>query len=997
MQRKLLSLFLFLQVLFASAETKRFYVTRFGSSEGLATNQVLTIAKDRHNYLWIGSSNGLQRFDGRKFMTYQIRTPEVQPSKPISEILFDHQGKMWLRVGDDYGSYIPEKQLFTNYPFEKKENRSQGESLWSDSKGNLFVILNNNKLLWIDQKQGKITDQNLPIKIPDGWRPRAIFEDNKGRYWVSSIEGISVFDPKNSEVYTKDHNPQGLEVLNFPNLSYVFNVYEDSRGIYWINYWGPEEKLLSYDPETKIWKNHKSELSAPTTNYQESFGNLELPNGDLWRYGIQTLADYDPIAKRFKPLVQSDIRFDKISKMIWDKAGGLWLATDNGLYFLHFDTPDVFFLEEDSAEGNYEYQAVEEVIYKGDTSLWLGSWGKGLNIIKLATGRQDSRWTYKGAPNAFESLQVWDIHHDKKRNWVWVALQHGLLQVIDLESKAVRFTYPEAIGGSTIRTIAQDKEGNVWFGTQNGTIVRYEGEEISERGFHKIRKFSGRIPKILVSKDQKLWVSTNNEGVYVLDLERGEILKNLNDSILSSNEIQSIHQVNDSIFVFGHQLLNKYNSKSGKNEIFSFSDGLVSNRILHIQSEPNGLVWIYTPDGLSRFDISNNTFYSFGRNHFFSKIPSDGHSGTLLSTGELAFVSSNSFMVFDPRQFERNLSPTQPAITSIELFGTYIGDGSVAATRTDFLSHENSLRFDFNILNFNLQDRFSYFYRMVGADPVWREAKGSFEAVYSLLPPGDYSFEVKSANESGESSSPAVYRFSIKPSLIQTGWFKLALVLLFLAIVYIIYRLRLNRILAVVKIRNQLARDLHDDMGSTLSTINILSSMAKTKIGVDPAKSSEYISKISENSQRMMDAMDDIVWSIKPQNDTMERLIARMREFATEVLESKDILLNIEIGEKVLDMKLEMDARRDLFLIFKEGINNAAKYSKATRLYVSFTLDKNVFNLKIKDYGIGFDSESLERGNGLENMEKRARNLKGTLTIHSSPGEGTTLDLKIPH
>jgi signal transduction histidine kinase len=184
-------------------------------------------------------------------------------------------------------------------------------------------------------------------------------------------------------------------------------------------------------------------------------------------------------------------------------------------------------------------------------------------------------------------------------------------------------------------------------------------------------------------------------------------------------------------------------------------------------------------------------------------------------------------------------------------------------------------------------------------------------------------------------------------------------------------------------------------MGSTLSTINILSSMAKTKIGTDPAKSSEYISKISENSQRMMEAMDDIVWSIKPQNDTMEKLIARMRELANHVLESKDILFTMEVDERVEGMKLSMDARRDLFLIFKEGINNAAKYSRATRLFISFSLDNNLFVLKIKDYGVGFDPQEMHDGNGLENMRKRAANLNGTLSIQSKPGEGTELILKI--
>jgi ligand-binding sensor domain-containing protein len=285
MKKTLLACLFLSSLLSAAAETKRFFVTRFGIVEGLATDQVLTIYQDPHNYLWIGSSNGLQRFDGRTFMTYQMLTPEKQPSKPVSEILADPNGKMWLRVGEDYGSYLPEKQLFTKVPFEKKEDRNLGESLWIDSKGNVFVILNNNKLLWIDQGRGKITDQNLPIRTPKGWRPRAIFEDAKGRYWVSNIEGLSVFDPESSEVYTREYNPLALEALKNPDLGYVFNYHEDSEGIAWINYWAPEEKLLSYNPKTKSWKDHKPELTPSKPNYHESFGHLELSNGEVWRYG----------------------------------------------------------------------------------------------------------------------------------------------------------------------------------------------------------------------------------------------------------------------------------------------------------------------------------------------------------------------------------------------------------------------------------------------------------------------------------------------------------------------------------------------------------------------------------------------------------------------------------------------------------------------------------------------------------------------------------------
>ncbi|WP_157373272.1 sensor histidine kinase [Algoriphagus terrigena] len=980
----------------AFAEAKRFFVNRFGLSEGLSANQVLTIHQDRNRFLWVGTINGLQRFDGRKFMNYQIKKEgKAQPSLPVYEIQEDPTGKLWLRVGNEYGTYIPELEQFTPFGFENEQTRARGESLWIDSNGNVFVIFQGDKILWIDQEKGVITDKNLPIKIPDGWRPSSIFEDKQGRYWVSCMEGIAVYDPNTGKIHTSTNNPENLPLLNNSGLKQVVNVYEDQEGLFWVNYWGPNEFLVSYDPKTNSYKNHITEIDPGNDNYQEAYGVIELPNGRIWRYGIQTLADFDRGTGRFSRLVQSDLNFDRISKAIWDPSGGLWLGTDHGLYFIHFDTPDIYFLQLNTQEGNNELQAVEEVIYQGDTTVWVGSWGKGIKIYKPQSGQTDSEWTQRNLPQGPEFRQVWDIFQDKRRGVVWVGLQKGNLQIIDLETKKSIFLNPEVFEESTIRTIDQDNQGNLWFGTQNGLVVSFSGEGFRNDGFRRVKKLGGSIPQLLVSKDRNIWTATVNEGVYVLNPVDGKVIKHLDDRILSSNKIERIHQLNDSIFLMGFELLNKYNAVTDKNQVFSYSEGMTSNAISHIESDASGLAWIYTQNGMTRFDALTNTFFSFGRNHFFAGLPTNGYSGTQFSDGQLAFVSNNSLLIFDPEQFDRNLSPPKPTITTVSLFGEYVGDGTVDKSRREFSSQENSLTFDFNLLNFQLQDRFSYHYRLVGADPNWVVAKGSFQAVYSLLPPGDYQFEVKTANELGVVSEIAAYPFQIKPSLVQTWWFKALLGLIFLGIVYLIYRMNVNRILAVVNLRTRLARDLHDDMGSTLSTINILSSMAKTKIGTDPAKSSEYISKISENSQRMMEAMDDIVWSIKPQNDTMEKLIARMREFANQALESKDILFNMEIDEKVFGMKLTMDARRDLFLIFKEGINNAAKYSKATRLFISFSLERSYFTLKIKDYGVGFDINDLDEGNGLENMKKRAVNLNGSLIINSKPGDGTELILRI--
>jgi signal transduction histidine kinase len=247
-----------------------------------------------------------------------------------------------------------------------------------------------------------------------------------------------------------------------------------------------------------------------------------------------------------------------------------------------------------------------------------------------------------------------------------------------------------------------------------------------------------------------------------------------------------------------------------------------------------------------------------------------------------------------------------------------------------------------------------------------------------------------------ESASITSLLIDISPYFYQTRWFMLLIFLSVFLLIYVFYRLRLIRLLAVERIRNKVARDLHDDVGSTLSTINILSSMAKTKLLTDPVKTSEYISKITDNSQQMMEAMDDIVWSIKPDNDNMQRIVARMREYTSSILEPKDIEIDFQIDENIFDLKLNMETRRDVFLIFKEALNNSAKYSHCTKIDISVKFEGNKLIIHIIDNGTGFDIKTADSGNGLGNMSKRAEALHGTIDIISNLGKGTEIILTVP-
>jgi signal transduction histidine kinase len=260
---------------------------------------------------------------------------------------------------------------------------------------------------------------------------------------------------------------------------------------------------------------------------------------------------------------------------------------------------------------------------------------------------------------------------------------------------------------------------------------------------------------------------------------------------------------------------------------------------------------------------------------------------------------------------------------------------------------------------------------------------------------------VRARNEGGIFSPHITsLRIIIRPPFWRTFWFYGLLVLVIAAALYYLYRLRIRRLLQVEKIRTRLARDLHDDMGSTLSTINILSNMAVKKIGSDQQASQDYMGRISDSSSRIMEAMDDIVWSINPVNDSMRKILARMKEFAGNVLEASDIEYSFMVDEAVKDMSFDMEWRREIFLVFKEAINNIVKYAKASQVNITLRKQKNALHMTITDNGVGFntvvDQHGSVRGNGLRNMRKRAEAMNGSFRIISAPESGTSVELRIP-
>ncbi|WP_081634869.1 ligand-binding sensor domain-containing protein [Lunatimonas lonarensis] len=995
------ALFLCFWLVLASAASPLRFFDRITVEDGLASNNVYAVWQDKKGYLWIGTSNGLQRFDGNYFLTFGIEKPHKLPAQPVRQIMEDKKGRMWIRYGDAYGIYNPATLSFQAVPFEKNEVRFRGEKLWMDEKGNIYVLLRRNKLLVYDPLRNLFTEDNLPVKLPPGYQPNTMFEDAKtGYYWIGCEQGMAVYDPKNKKIYHNEHNPLQLPYLNDPSIRRVSHYHIDSKRIHRMVYWNPEQYFVSYDEQTRTAHTGSESLNQiPSRVYRETSSLLETATGECWYFGVNTLYQYKDEDNAFDSYQTAALSFSEVYHMYEDKEGGIWIATDEGIYHNANYSPEITYREFNEGEPQHLFLSISEIHLKNASKkeYWIGSWGRGLVFLDEDLNEIQGPNLYHNLPDSTAYKQPWCLLQERNTGLVWIGAQLGILQVVDPESKQLQNLTLPIFRNATIRSISQDGWGNIWFTTQRGDLIRYRaGQPLENSSFELIREFHGFSFAHTVDKENRVWVCTSNNGVFVVDGETGETLRHLDDRILSSNKQEKMLQLNDSIFFFGYDLLNAYNANSEENRVLSYSEGLISNDILHMQADREGFLWIYTPNGICRYNYFQNSFTHYGKKDGFGPLERDGYGGTLTTEGKIIFTGYHSLVSFNPSQFNSSIKPDRPSLTNIKLFDHFLFVDSLnSETKRTFAHDQNAFTFYFSTLTFTNQDKLKYFHRLSGIDEDWQYSGQSSMAVYSLLPPGDYTLEYRSENEEGMASTIGSFFFRITPPFHESWWFRLLLTITVLFMLSIMYRLHINRILAVVKVRNRVARDLHDDMGSTLSTINILSTMAKTKIQTDPAKASEYVSKITDNCQRMMEAMDDIVWSIKPQNDSMDRIIARMREFANQALEAKNIDFQMEVAEEVFKVKLPMDARRDLFLIFKESVNNLAKYAKCTKAHIRFSFKKGKLQVYIKDNGQGFDLEKADAGNGLSNMKKRAQNMGGELKIISQKGVGTEVLLTV--
>ena len=654
----------------------------------------------------------------------------------------------------------------------------------------------------------------------------------------------------------------------------------------------------------------------------------------------------------------------KISNVLWErltKSEGLLL---NQITFLVKDGENVFLGSEDGIQV-YRNAAVETLMESGNL----------FNCYSLVC--QDNQiWFNRGS-----ELYTAMLHKTKP-------------EIINVKKIA---NFPKGIRAPDMKL---DRNGNLFIGTQVGLYAWYQNRLI------KISTDSSHIRKIVIDKRNHLWagkfigaldhyaINYNNDDLNVSWIETISGTKNM----LPLEKVRALEEDEDGNIFIGTRYNGLYHVKvkDGKATTikqFDSKDGLDSKNIWGISRGNGGKIWISTSKGLNsiRSTASGWEVLDEGRNREIF-----GTSGVLFDqVRQRVWVVNHPGVVYFNSESKIPSYPFDVHLAVKPAGSSHFQD---VQTEKEFPYDENDFSFELSANSYQNEKSIQYVYRLIkNGNEEWSQPSGNAALNFVSLNPGKYELRVKAVNANNQwSSNEAAYSFTILRPFWQQAWF-IIIVILFVALgLYLLYRYRIRRVKEMFEMRQVIASDLHDEIGSSLTSIHILSKMSQLNVPNDQEKAQSLLERVIDQSSQIQQNMSDIVWAIRPDNDKMENMVMRMREHLNHSLEPKNIAIDFAAEEKLMGESLPMEQRRDFLLIFKEAVNNIAKYSQCKTTHIKLDrIDGNV-RMLIEDDGVGFDINPQRSSSGIVNMQRRAALMKGSFRIDSAIGKGTRIEVMVP-
>lgn len=977
---------------------------QFERISGLSQNTVYSITKDQQGFLWIATADGLNRFDGVEMKIYK---PSIEP-KPgsyinrmiRSSLLEDAFEQIWFSSNAGLYSYNKKRDFFE----QRKLEVLPGKHLWAMDP--LYAEKNH---VWGSNNSLGVFEYNIqtnewiayPVKEMGSYEIvfSKCIKDDENNFWGLSKKGVWFFDRKlkkwqhflNDRSFTNVGPGDGCVYLASEKNIFSFNRKNSILSAVEIKEYSPSFiKVIYTDTKGNSW------LGDDQGNI---FCRQKSINHFQWRGNINANSESSyPVYTLF--VDEKDI--------LWtgaDVLGLLKAPTTPGSFFV-YPSPNLNAAKND--------QMFIHSVYEDEGNVLLGTYGKGLWSLNRQTGNVTPVYPFGTIHLTPEENSYTIVYYDSKGN-LWVGNYASLAVKRKGEKNFSKLSLPRPPSADrTLHPLAvYEHNDTLYFSTYWGIYALHNsGKDImyfAETG-------SGFYYDIFIDKQKNYWLATEN-GIYRkkhLDKKFGQ---SQGDTVLfQSLGIKSFltDDSKDLLWISTTSGLIAYHLPTGKYKSFTEAEGLGNSHVYGALQKDDAL-WISTNKGLSQATVSYHKnhvlpFLTFTNYTSRDGLPDDEfnsyayHKG---KSGNFYFGTIKGVVWFRPDHVKYKVQTTRIIITEL-LVNDKKADRLSSPEYITSLSlpyFNNSFLFKFRGIDYVNRDKVQYAYQLQGWDKDWIYSGTLNEVRYNNLPAGHYSFKIKASSGSGVWDNK-IYSVSIviNPPFWQTWWFTILVIIVALTVILGFARymyqsklkqkiLELEKHRALDKERQRISREMHDDIGAGLSQIVLMSESAKMKSKNSDTKELYHI---ADTSRMLVSSMSEIIWTLNPENKTLEQFISYLRENLNKQLEYSGIQYAVELPEEGGEILLRNEQMRNLLMIIKETVNNAVKHSRAKTMVTKITYDTEKLHIEIKDDGVGFDPHVKYTGNGLRNIRQRVAEIEGEIKIESDEGRGCRILYTFP-
>lgn len=988
--------------------------------QGLSDNLVNDIAQDENGFTWIATANGLNRFDGVQFKIFRTGNKGGIPDNFITSIRKwkDHSlviattnglGIINTQNGQCQTVLIPaEKELLrqTNN-IVSIEITPTNEIVAGTSTG--VYIFNNNLQLSAKLEAGYTTD--------DIGKKRFLFctgikAFSNGDVLVSTINGVKFYDHQRKIFFPLvEHTNPFYRQLAFhlsKDSHHAFSLDRHDR-FFCIDYLDSKNQLMIFDllsGKTIISPLPFNTIKEINFSTQFSFYNDSLFSINTVTGGFYLL-NCSPATLQVSTSTEKILPGWPAAKLVMDMEKRWWAGANNGLFsqslvkqqFKNTDITNYF-------DNQNPLEPVVGIYHDGD-KLYLGFDSQNSGIIVLDENdhlirKIDLSSVHRGC-NINWNIEKWD------EDTLAIGTQSGLVLLNTTNYHFSRVNYPgwPSVANENQVTINYtDRHGTRWLGlgNTNGVLAFYTKTKTWKHfsANEKDAVFKLRYPTQIAEDEQgNVWMMHGGEG-----LTRWNYQKQSFDTLIRSfpgisadendfNCLASDDKGNLWIYLYNHGII-RWHPQKNEIQQFNLQNDWQSSSTQALYTGMPGQLWIIFRQSLSVMNLHTGAVKIFTRDNGLPDYTATGIKFYYDTPGRnlmLGFI--NSFIRFNPQDVFRTGDEKKIFITEIHILNDTIQTDPGKTVKLRY--SKNDLGIHFSAIDYENGRQNIYEYRLLeNENSKWINIGHQQSINLNNLPPGKYTFQVRlSSPVANNNQQIASTTIIIIPPFYQRWWFYTLCIIAVVVGFYILYRIRIRQLIQMQQVRNRISSDLHDDIGSRLTNIQILSALSEQQL-TQPEQASMYLHRIVNEVQTSGEALDDIVWNINSKNDSGEELAARMRRYAAEIFESDHIQCDMKVNDNISIIELSMEKRRDLYLVFKEALNNILKHSQASRVNIELLAQDNNVLMHIEDNGRGFNVDQPGNRNGLKNIKRRIEKWKGKISIESIKGEGTSLNITLP-